>query len=1271
MRNANLLLLMCFAALGIVPRSLGVPSTFKDSAALVETYTGDIIGTNQSVGAICEDPGGTLYAGADRLIIYDGSTWSQAELQNTSLIKSMAYLNGRVWIGGVREVGYYTRGADGKYTYTSATSQLNTELEGMVWYTFAVDDSIVFITDRKVIMVPAKGGPAHVWELPNDRRLTAQRLSAGVLVCQPSSEGTKLWMFRNKTLEPVESVPQPMSVRAFDFVAEKDGHWIFDAGHSGEGHDIYDYDLKTREVRTLYPDKDTSLRKSIIAYGASLNGYVYLATINSGLLILSAEGDLIQGSRTPGLSSRCESVCVSSAGGVWVGHDKGVSFVHDISLARLVFPGVNVRLVAATKEQLAVATSQEVWRLTDDGLKQFPLQIASLMAIDSNVYASAFRSLYVKDAASPDFRKISINAPVSGSLHKMTVSRKTPDVLYMLHSRGIVSLNLSTEKTAALDVPDVPTNLVEDADGVLWLSTFTGGIRVVDSDLQKVTIKVADRELSSVLLHEGRPLSFVRKKGIFEIDGRSVQGTLSLTEEEGTKNAEGPAWIVGSAGDAARVGRIESSSGQLRWTRKNLPGLKGARGLRPISQVEDHLFVALDTGVIDATTSDLQNADLTVPAVEELKIRDLRQHRVRTASFVSGPGRGLELSDVEGEFSLTLKKRLWGLLEKPSYESRLLPLEDDWTPHTYGDPITRKNLPAGHYTLQLRARHLGEVGEPASFTFTRLPPWYASQLGITVMALGAVFLFFGAVKFRTRQIEQKNRHLEEKIRERTHELAKANAAKSEFLAAMSHEIRNPMNGVVGIVKMLQESNLGVREKYLLSTLHRCSEQLRTTVDDVLDFSKIEAGEITLNVDTFDLAETIRSTIAAIDVTGERAELSSWAGSHPVVKGDQAKLAQILTNYLSNALKYGVPGRATVDVFVLDEGDKRCRVTIAVKNYGPDIPPAEVSKLFERFQRGEFAKVRRIGGNGLGLSICKRYAEVMGGSVGVTSSGGVTVFQVSLPLEKTELRRTSGDILQPNKLNARALAIEDEDYNRLVLGNVLHKLGYKVDWAGDGKSAITLAEQNGYDLILTDWMLPDIDGGALTQKLLQICEDPKPPIFAVTAYSTKEKYEECLAAGMAGFISKPVTLEKLEAALQGWGANHVSRPMYEGEEPVTPVSIQQLSKLGPIGVMVPEFTRRLEHDWQTVEHLLATDLTQAANAAHKMISATLLVEAQYISDQLRILEEQIRKGAPTPDLEKLRDICREEIEKVAKSLRAAAKRHQRLNDDANNLNGVAT
>mgnify|MGYP002359026727 CR=1 FL=1 len=179
-----------------------------------------------------------------------------------------------------------------------------------------------------------------------------------------------------------------------------------------------------------------------------------------------------------------------------------------------------------------------------------------------------------------------------------------------------------------------------------------------------------------------------------------------------------------------------------------------------------------------------------------------------------------------------------------------------------------------------------------------------------------------------------------------------------------------------------------------------------------------------------------------------------------------------------------------------------------------------------------------------------------------------------------------------------------------------------------------------------------------------CEEPKPPIFAVTAYSTKEKEDECLKAGMAGFISKPITVEKLEAALQGWADRQRAgaRPLME-PNPMNPtISVQQLAKLGPLAVVLSDFTRKIENEWAGIDRMLEDrEVTPAANVAHKLVSAMLLIDASVASDQLRLLEARLRDGALESEIEKVRAVCRDEVGGVVQALKDELRRRARINE----------
>ena len=426
-----------------------------------------------------------------------------------------------------------------------------------------------------------------------------------------------------------------------------------------------------------------------------------------------------------------------------------------------------------------------------------------------------------------------------------------------------------------------------------------------------------------------------------------------------------------------------------------------------------------------------------------------------------------------------------------------------------------------------------------------------------------------------------------------------------------------MNGVIGLVNILREQPVLPRQANHLRLLQNCAEQLRATVDDILDFSKIEARRVAIEKTTFDLLDTLEASAATVDPSGTAITFLDKPPAGVSLRGDAAKLRQIFANYLNNALKYGVPPGARVST-ILTPVDDRIRLTLSVTSSGPTIEKDKLDALFQSFTRGDDAIERNIRGTGLGLAICQRYAEAMGGEVGAVSTNGETTFYLNVPFEKAgALIHVEPTASTPHPtLPARALAIEDEDYNRIVLGDILAKMNYTVDWATTGAEAIRLAQENGYDIILTDYRLPDTNGVELTKKILKLCPVPKPAVFAVTAYSTRERRDECLAAGMAGFISKPITLEKLRTTLAGWG-----------DRQLTTISLE-----ASIRVVRPT-SRPLEIDqlWSEVKQLAATDGKKAADQAHRLNNLCRIHHEIDLAEQLELLEGALERDESTAQL----------------------------------------
>ena len=418
--------------------------------------------------------------------------------------------------------------------------------------------------------------------------------------------------------------------------------------------------------------------------------------------------------------------------------------------------------------------------------------------------------------------------------------------------------------------------------------------------------------------------------------------------------------------------------------------------------------------------------------------------------------------------------------------------------------------------------------------------------------------------------------------------------------------------------MLADRDVGPGERVLVRTLGGCADQLRSMLDDILDFSRIDRSQVTLaNVD-FEAGALVEEAARAMDP-----ELTACALMLPEqtawLHGDSGKLRQIVCNLISNALKYGVPREAGVEVRLTPAGAGRSRLRLAVRNSGPTIPSDELSRLFESFQRGR--NTANIPGSGLGLAVCRRLAQAMGGRITAASQDGVTEFALEVTLANAQPPAPKTGAPKPV---SRALAIEDEDYNRIALGHVLKQLGYEVHWAADGAAALKLAAANQYDLVLTDWRLPDTDGGTLCRQLVKLLPRPTPPIVAVTAYTTHEKLEEARAAGMTGFVTKPVTREKLERVILG---------LSEGLRPKRSLDTHTagalagnpLASLGDLAPSSDELHEGIARKWQAVGAMAKLRDPRTGAEAHALRSLLLLAAEESAAEQVGLLEQAADAG----------------------------------------------
>lgn len=680
------------------------------------------------------------------------------------------------------------------------------------------------------------------------------------------------------------------------------------------------------------------------------------------------------------------------------------------------------------------------------------------------------------------------------------------------------------------------------------------------------------------------------------------------------------------------VGRVELPGG--RWTPFDLP----------LPQAPARLAV-LESGLCVVAPGVM----LLVKAADEAPPLDAGVRLFRPSGVVGG-GHLAANEDAVDVWLPAARLEPWA---NPAYFLRVG--EGGWDEVHPGAKVRVPRLAWGRTSVAVKAVWAGRE-TVSTATLERERPWWAGWQALGLWSAAVVFSGYGAVRWRTRQLRRHARELEQLVEERTVELREAQKARENFFATLSHEIRNPLNGVVGLCTILEEAPEGAiaaRERLFVRQLYGCAEQLRAMVDDVLDFSRIDRGLITLNAEMFELRQAVEGAARAIDVTLEHCVLELPPSSIWLC-GDCGRFRQVVTNLVSNALKFGVPSLARIVVTAQCAGES-VRMSVAVANTGPTLSAEELTRVFTGIARGSDAVRRRIPGSGLGLAVSRKVAETMGGSLLAESADGLTTFrfEIAMPVGVSSAETDSSRAAPAADATSKVLAVEDEDYNRLVLDHMLQHLGYSVDWAADGASALEMAGSESYDLILMDYMLPDTTGPELTRRVLAQAKDPKPPVVMVTAHSTPGVMEEARQAGVSGFVSKPVTRRKLEAAILGIGGLvSVRRPADALRK--ANADFSPLLQLDNGRQMLLGYADTLAVAWEELVERVARlpDPTAKAKEIHAFRSRILVVHASDLAEQLVLLEDALH-GARADEAVRLFSAISPMIDDLAAAAQTAA------------------
>ncbi|WP_298717587.1 ATP-binding protein [uncultured Oceanisphaera sp.] len=528
--------------------------------------------------------------------------------------------------------------------------------------------------------------------------------------------------------------------------------------------------------------------------------------------------------------------------------------------------------------------------------------------------------------------------------------------------------------------------------------------------------------------------------------------------------------------------------------------------------------------------------------------------------------------------------------------------------------------------LERMAHHVAQIGEgqPNSppLTLARSPGQLPDELDTLV---GAINTMRRAVERRQNELQHDKDRLEALVDRRTQHLRQAkeaaeaaDSAKSRFIANMTHELRTPMNGIMGTLTLLRPALKDSPEQGMLDILQHSAEHLLMLLNDVLDYAALEQGPLPEEPAPFVLNELLESSVAMMQGYAEAKQIQLQLDAPNAglwLSGHANRLRQVLINLLSNATKFtDEGGRVTLDARPVDGGWR-----FSVEDNGIGIALEQQDRIFQRFTQADESIGRRYGGTGLGLAISKRLIEAMGGSMSLQSTPGLgSCFSFILPLTSADTPTTE----QENELavlpSLSLLLVEDVTINRAILAAMLEQHGHLVSQAESGEQAVEMARHQAFDLILMDMHLPGIDGLEASRTIRHQTQglNRDTPVIALTASVAPDDIRRYLAAGLKAVVAKPVQWPRLTQALsQAMGI----RIQPELEQPLLQEHLRVLGR-PRLQAMLNQFTEELPARQAAIEQALAAeDHLELGQLAHRLGGTARMLDQTRLAEVLSRLE----------------------------------------------------
>ncbi len=1235
---------------------------------IIARYSAEEIGTAGKNWSATQDPDGVMYFGRIGVTTFDGDRWRTWPMRGANAVRGLDLAtNGRLWAGGTGEIGWFER-SDSRLIYHSLVEHLPEEHRnlGELWDVFANGDGAVFVAENKILRWD--GSAFQVWPMPGGGRLRGLRSDGQIYLQQRPSGLHTLSASGLKLILPASTIGD---ARIW-WLERRDDAWMF---VTSDGFAR----LNQGRFEPFAAETSAIIRRALPTCVVDLrDGRLAIGTVNSGILIVRRDGVL---ERTFDLSDGLPTELINGLfldrdGQLWAAAH---SFIFRLALnpvttvfdRRAQLPEKPILNIVSNHQRVIASTDTAIYRLSEDG-DTFEMNRSGSEPIWDMVYSPegllTAGYLGVKRSTS---ESTTVLRATTGDVFAIEPSRARPGHFLLSEGASLVHLDsYGNAQVLADGLPDIAGSLAEDAEGRIWLGTRQGLLLVdLDSPMGGAHRPSSFAGLPPVrgptvvsATTEGVVFVFSTAGGwMLAPQARSFVPVAGLPHGDITTvsraHASDEMWLAFAAGGgrAPTLGRIAIDDDGARWEPHEV------ESLHVISTPQSILVQKSGDGTrvlwIGGTKGILRQiveGGPSAPAPRPPLLRAFAYSgRDRAPASIETP-LAYSTSRIQFEFAAPEYARRASL----RLESFIDGIDEDWV---RAGPDSRRELTAvrdGSYRIRVRAvADTGVASTSASLSFQVLPPWWRT----TPAAIGAILallpIAYFSVRLRLRALRRHNAELEEKVRVRTEQLEAASAAKTQFVANMSHDIRNPLNGIVGLTLALEDSRLDTRQREIVATLRECTTYLSTLVDDVLDFASIEAGRVELRPGPFVPGELLTSIVTTLKGdTAERGATFTCSADPRLpghLLGDAGRIQQILVNFASNALKY-----AGGDIHLEASCPENApgEVEFAVTDRGRGISLEEQATLFTKFTRLERSRHDDIPGAGLGLAACRLLADIMGGAVGVESRVGEGArFFLRLPLT---IAREAPEPAPASLPNTTVLLVEDTDYNAWAASAVLARLGLTCDRARTGEEAVRMFSEKHYNVVLLDRNLPDMDGTEVARRIRKMDSDGLPAILlAVTAYCTAEDRTLCLDAGMDAFVGKPLTPDKLRRVLLTAGRRMIAaatvdvpRETIAAELDLTLLNYLSDGTEAGVADHVERFLATLsETEAQLATTVAAGDFSALEVHAHRVLGQARMIDAAALTEAALRLEHVAKTGDAAACRETLR-LVRDEMRAVTAAMR---------------------